>query len=207
MLLEDPDVVSRVRSDPRTFLEELSQPVILDEIQNAPELLNYIRARIDAAPSKNGRWLLTGSQEAPLMRGVTESMAGRAIMQLLPLSRQEDPRVSWFIGGFPEVLARPRGAPLWFQSYLQTAKLRELIRLGGDAVEGPWDGEEGITLLADLEAGATGTMPGGGYPDGIRLSSSLLWRAGQRRRLRFMRDGSRSSILKTANAVCLRQRH
>jgi dihydrodipicolinate synthase/N-acetylneuraminate lyase len=48
------------------------------------------------------------------------------------------------------------------------SKLRELIRLGGDAIEGPWDGEEGITLLADLEAGATGAMTGGGYPDGIR---------------------------------------
>ena len=48
------------------------------------------------------------------------------------------------------------------------AKLRELIRIGGEAVEGPWDGEEGITLFADLEAGATGAMTGGGYPDGIR---------------------------------------
>ena len=48
------------------------------------------------------------------------------------------------------------------------AKLRELIRLGGDAIEGPWDGEEAITLLPDLEAGATGSMTGGGYPDGIR---------------------------------------
>ncbi|CAN7755791.1 dihydrodipicolinate synthase family protein [Paraburkholderia hospita] len=48
------------------------------------------------------------------------------------------------------------------------AKLRELIRLGGDAVEGPWDGEEAITLFADLNAGATGSMTGGGYPDGIR---------------------------------------
>jgi 2-keto-3-deoxy-L-arabinonate dehydratase len=47
-------------------------------------------------------------------------------------------------------------------------KLRELIRLGGDAIVGPWDGEEGITLLADLDAGATGAMTGGGYPDGIR---------------------------------------
>jgi 4-hydroxy-tetrahydrodipicolinate synthase/2-keto-3-deoxy-L-arabinonate dehydratase len=47
-------------------------------------------------------------------------------------------------------------------------KLRELIRLGGDAIEGPWDGEEAITLLADLDAGATGSMTGGGYPDGIR---------------------------------------
>ncbi|NYI00204.1 dihydrodipicolinate synthase family protein [Cupriavidus plantarum] len=47
-------------------------------------------------------------------------------------------------------------------------KLRELIALGGGAVEGPWDGEEAITLLADLEAGATGAMTGGGFPDGIR---------------------------------------
>ncbi len=47
------------------------------------------------------------------------------------------------------------------------AKLRELVRLGGDAVEGPWDGEEAITLLPDMDAGATGSMTGGGYPDGI----------------------------------------
>lgn len=46
-----------------------------------------------------------------------------------------------------------------------TAKLRELIRRGGAAIEGPFDGEEGITLLHDLEAGATGTMPGGMIPD------------------------------------------
>lgn len=47
-------------------------------------------------------------------------------------------------------------------------KLRELIKLAGDAAEGPWDGEEAITLLADLNAGATGSMTGGGFPDGIR---------------------------------------
>ena len=48
------------------------------------------------------------------------------------------------------------------------SKLRELIRLGGDAIEGPWDGEEAITLMPDLDAGATGAMTGGGFPDGIR---------------------------------------
>ncbi len=48
------------------------------------------------------------------------------------------------------------------------AKLRELLRLGGDAIEGPWDGEEAITLIPDLEAGATGAMTGGGFPDGLR---------------------------------------
>jgi 4-hydroxy-tetrahydrodipicolinate synthase/2-keto-3-deoxy-L-arabinonate dehydratase len=59
------------------------------------------------------------------------------------------------------------------------AKLRELLRLGGDAIEGPWDGEEGITLFADLDAGATGSMTGGGYPDGIRQILSP-WVAGRR---------------------------
>lgn len=47
------------------------------------------------------------------------------------------------------------------------SKLRDLIQLGGDAVEGPWDGEEGITLLADFDAGATGCMSGGGFPDAL----------------------------------------
>jgi 2-keto-3-deoxy-L-arabinonate dehydratase len=48
------------------------------------------------------------------------------------------------------------------------SKLRELIELGGDDIVGPWDGEEAITLIADFDAGATGAMTGGGYPDGIR---------------------------------------
>ena len=58
------------------------------------------------------------------------------------------------------------------------SKLRELLRLGGDAIEGPWDGEEAITLLPDLEAGATGAMTGGGYPDGIRKIMDA-WAAGK----------------------------
>ncbi len=59
------------------------------------------------------------------------------------------------------------------------SKLRELIRLGGAAIEGPWDGEEAITLLPDLDAGATGAMTGGAYPDGIR-SIVDAYAAGQR---------------------------
>ena len=70
------------------------------------------------------------------------------------------------------VLPRVHREPVHVTGSHQTAgaasKLRELIELGGDAVEGPWDGEEAITLLADLDAGATGAMTGGGYPDGIR---------------------------------------
>ncbi|MBO9328993.1 dihydrodipicolinate synthase family protein [Achromobacter sp. HZ01] len=47
-------------------------------------------------------------------------------------------------------------------------KLRDLIELGGAAIEGPWDGEEAITLLPDLDAGATGSMTGGAFADGLR---------------------------------------
>lgn len=126
-LLQDPDTVARLRADPRTFLDEIRLPVILDEIQNVPEILNYVRARIDRAPRKTGQWLLTGSQEAPLMKGVTESMAGRAaILQLLPFSSAEHPKVSLLRGGFPEVLARPSAASLWFRSYIQTYLERDV---------------------------------------------------------------------------------
>jgi 2-keto-3-deoxy-L-arabinonate dehydratase len=48
------------------------------------------------------------------------------------------------------------------------AKLRELIRLAGPIIDGPFDGEESITLIPDLDAGATGTMPSAAYPDLLR---------------------------------------
>ncbi len=127
VLLEDPDIQGRVRSDPRAFLEELQPHVIFDEIQNAPELLDYVRTLIDNKPRYMGQWLFTGSQEAPLMRGVSESMAGRAaILQLLPLSLRETVKVDLLHGGFPEVLARPQARNLWFASYLQTYLERDV---------------------------------------------------------------------------------
>ncbi len=126
-LLEDPDMVDRIGSDPRSFLDGLRTPVILDEIQNIPELFGYIRARMDAQPQKKGQWLLTGSQEAPLMRGITESMAGRiAIFNLFPFSTQESSKVSFFAGGFPEVLAHPSARELYFRSYIQTYLERDV---------------------------------------------------------------------------------
>ncbi len=70
-----------------------ARPVIFDEIQNVPVLFDYVRTLIDAKPRRMGQWLFTGSQEAPLMQGITESMAGRAaILQLLPFSLSETPR-------------------------------------------------------------------------------------------------------------------
>lgn len=127
VLLEDPDQIARASADPKGFLDDLHPPVILDEIQNQPSLFNYIRTRIDHKPRTRGQWLLTGSQEASLMRGVTESMAGRAaVFQLLPLSAEESPHVSPLRGGFPEVLARPSAANTWFRSYVQTYLERDV---------------------------------------------------------------------------------
>ncbi len=126
-LLEDPDVVGRLRADPQGFLDALKTPVILDEVQHVPELFAFVRARIDRQPRLTGQWLLTGSQEAPLMQGVTESMAGRAaVLELLPLSWRETPKVTLLRGGYPEALARPSTARLWFSSYLQTYLERDV---------------------------------------------------------------------------------
>ena len=61
-------------------------------------------------------------------------------------------------------------------------KLRQMIELGGMAIEGPWDGEEGITLLPDLDAGATGSMTGAAIRMGSGKSSTPTMRAGATRR-------------------------
>lgn len=127
VLLEDPDIQSRARSDPRGFLNDLTVPVLFDEIQHVPDLLAYVRTRIDKNPQRRGQWFFTGSQEAPLMRGVSESMAGRAaILQLLPFSIAENTRVSMLAGGFPESLAGPKTRALWFSSYVQTYLERDV---------------------------------------------------------------------------------
>lgn len=126
-LLEDPDVVARLRADPQGFLDRVQTPAILDEVQNVPEVFAFVRTRIDRQPRRTGQWLLTGSQEAPLMQGVSESMAGRAaVLQLYPLSARESAKVGVLRGGYPEVVARPGSAQLWFSSYLQTYLERDV---------------------------------------------------------------------------------
>lgn len=87
--LEDPDTRIRAREDPRGFLEQHNTPVILDEIQYVPELLPYIKTKIDGK-RKAGHWILTGSQNFTLMHGISESLAGRAaVLSLLPFSISE----------------------------------------------------------------------------------------------------------------------
>lgn len=87
--LEDPDIRMRAREDPLHFLEQYRPPVIIDEIQYVPELLSYIKTRIDQK-RKPGQWLFTGSQNFILMQGISQSLAGRgAVLSLLPFSFSE----------------------------------------------------------------------------------------------------------------------
>lgn len=87
--LEDPDVRIRAKEDTIGFLNQYRPPVIIDEIQYLPELLSYIKTRIDEN-RKPGQWLLTGSQHFVLMHNIAQSLAGRAAcLTLLPFSLSE----------------------------------------------------------------------------------------------------------------------
>ena len=155
--LELPDVRAAAAADPRGFLELHSPPVILDEVQYAPDLLPYIKEIIDDRRQERGLYLLTGSQNLLLMARVDESLAGRAaILRLLPLSQRElqgepekpfpwerpqdrppsrrapplDLWKSFLRGGFPELAVEPdRDIGLWHASYLQTYLERDIRSL------------------------------------------------------------------------------
>jgi predicted AAA+ superfamily ATPase len=87
--LERPDVRARALADPVAFLNEAGSPLLLDEIHYTPELLHYIKDRIDSDRSP-GRWLMTGSQSFALMHGVSQTLSGRvAVLSLDPLSVAE----------------------------------------------------------------------------------------------------------------------
>jgi predicted AAA+ superfamily ATPase len=81
---------SSAKRDPGLFLEHNPPPLIIDEIQYAPQLLPYIKTRVDKSGGKCSYWL-TGSQQFHLMRDVSESLAGRvAILKLLGFSQAEE---------------------------------------------------------------------------------------------------------------------
>ena len=87
--LDDPSVLALARGDPALFLQRFPAPLLIDEIQYAPELLPYIKMRSDEARQPGLFWL-TGSQQFHLMKGISESLAGRVgIVQLFGLSRRE----------------------------------------------------------------------------------------------------------------------
>jgi predicted AAA+ superfamily ATPase len=87
--LDDPGLLALAKNDPVLFLQRFRPPLFIDEIQYAPELLPIIKMQVDATRS-NGMFWLTGSQQFHLMKGVSESLAGRvAVLNLLGFSRRE----------------------------------------------------------------------------------------------------------------------
>jgi len=87
--LDDLDARHLAQSDPALFLQTWQPPLIIDEVQYAPQLFSAIKMRVDRE-KRNGLFWLTGSQKFHLMRGITESLAGRvAIVDLLGLSNAE----------------------------------------------------------------------------------------------------------------------
>jgi hypothetical protein len=162
---ETPDVREMVLSDPRGFLGEHPGPLILDEVHLVPPILAYVKERVDAARSRPGQFILSGSQNLLLMQSITETLAGRAaILRLMPLSWREragapstplpwnSPRSHrtrrglsttdfWTAavrGGYPALWADPRrDARLWHASYVQTYLERDVrtLRQVGDLGE------------------------------------------------------------------------
>jgi hypothetical protein len=160
--MEPPDIRAAAMEDPRGFLEMHPPPVIFDEVQYVPEILPYIKEKIDHHRDIPGQYLLTGSQDILLMEKVTETLAGRAaILRLLPLSHREmacrpqaplpwepeyryaptamvprrDLWKGFLQGGFPELTANPgRDVNLWHAGYVQTYLERDVrtIRQVGD---------------------------------------------------------------------------
>ncbi|HWN45049.1 MAG TPA: ATP-binding protein [Thermoanaerobaculia bacterium] len=87
--LEEPDVREFALADPRGFLGQFAENVILDEVQRAPDLFSYIQSIVDR-DDVPGRYILSGSQNFLLLRSIGQSLAGRsAILHLLPLSLAE----------------------------------------------------------------------------------------------------------------------
>lgn len=87
--LDNPTIRSFAKSDPELFLQRYAPPVLIDEIQYAPELFAYIKVYVDREKNCGDFWL-TGSQTFHMMKNVTESLAGRAgIVRMLGLSNSE----------------------------------------------------------------------------------------------------------------------
>jgi predicted AAA+ superfamily ATPase len=87
--LDDLEERALAKNDPALFLQMHKTPLIIDEVQYAPELFSYIKIHVDKYQNSGDFWL-TGSQKFHLMRGITESLAGRiAIIDMLGLSAKE----------------------------------------------------------------------------------------------------------------------
>jgi len=134
--LDDALVADTAVHSPDRLFGELTEPVILDEIQYAPDLFRILKVMIDR-DRRPGRFVLTGSQHFELMRNVSESLAGRCgVLNLHTLSYGEAVRAGVstteldfiFKGGFPELYAgdKEMDGRVWFQSYVTTYLERDI---------------------------------------------------------------------------------
>jgi uncharacterized protein len=124
--------------NPGKFLQRFSKQVVIDEIQYAPTLFRELKIKIDEQRELNGKWLFTGSQQFPLMAGISESLAGRvSILNLHTLSASELIKVGLlkentdllWKGGFPELWAKNLNAAVFFDDYIQTYLERDLKQI------------------------------------------------------------------------------
>jgi predicted AAA+ superfamily ATPase len=122
--------------DANGFLDRFKgKPVILDEIQYVPELLQYIKIRIDRQRTP-GVWIMTGSQQFHLMKNISETLAGRiAILELGPFNltegRKRKKHLEDFLwtGLFPEPACYPEKRDLWLNAYIQTYVERDIRQI------------------------------------------------------------------------------
>lgn len=137
--LEDPDIRRTAIDDPRFFLGQYANGAILDEIQNAPELMSYLQGMIDSRPEAMGRFILTGSRQFALMERMTQSLAGRiGILTMSPFTWRElygeglrEVEVDEILvkGMFPPVHMRNVRPRLWYSSYFQTYLERDVRQI------------------------------------------------------------------------------
>jgi hypothetical protein len=137
--LDLPTEAEQAEKEPRSFLQRHPPPVLIDEVQYAPGLFRHLKAEVDAHRTRNGQFLLTGSQKFTLMKNVSESLAGRAdIVELETLSfaeiraalPQTTVEAAIVRGGFPELYANPEIDLIpFYNSYLATYLERDVRAL------------------------------------------------------------------------------
>lgn len=135
--MEAPDTRQIALSDPRRFLAQYPNGVILDEIQRTPELLSYIQVLVDER-KENGQYILTGSHQLNLSQEVSQSLAGRtAVLHLYPLSLSElafthgkyntDEQI--ICGGYPRIYENNLTPRRFYSDYVQTYLERDLKQI------------------------------------------------------------------------------
>ncbi len=135
--LENPDERNLALNDPKAFLNRFPNGAILDEVQRAPELLNYLQEILDNT-TEDGLFILTGSNNLLLQENVSQTLAGRiGVLDLYPLSYRElqnkerEYTLNELIlrGFYPEIHQKNRNPALWYQSYLRTYVERDVRQI------------------------------------------------------------------------------